>query len=203
MKVRFVRGVLILAACIAVAALARPAQAFPTSGGGRASCLGCHGTQREAAIPSFLALTAQPGDLVPLTINLTNGADAYSVSLSGLGAPGLAGFTPDSTWVNHFTPGTFNTDPQYGGPFYAYSDSGVAYQGPVSRFFNLQLSPNTQPGIYPLSFVVSGNGNEGLWRDANPFSLTVVPEPSGLALLIAGAAAGLIYWRRTRRRTCG
>jgi hypothetical protein len=192
--------VLLAAACFAfVAALTRTAQAFPTSGGGRASCTGCHGTLREAAIPSFLQLTAQPGDLVPLTINLTNGADAYSASLAGLGAQGLAGFTPDPAWTNHFTAGTFNTDPQYGGPYFAISDSGVPFQGPVSHFFNLQLAANTQPGTYPLTFTVSGSGAEGLWRDSNPFTLTVVPEPTGFALAATGAAVGFLYWRKRRR----
>jgi hypothetical protein len=201
MRVRSLRKVLVVAACFAfVAALTRPAQAFPTSGGGRASCTGCHGTQREAAIPSFLQITAKPGDVIPLTINLTNGADSYSASLAGLGAPGLAGFTPDPAWSNHFATGTFNTDPQYGGPFFALSDGGVAYQGPVSHFFNLRLAANTLSGTYPLTFTVSGSGAEGLWRDSNPFTLTVVPEPTAFALAATGAAVGLLYWRKRRRR---
>jgi hypothetical protein len=204
MRFRFLRKVLVVAACFAfVAALARTAQAFPTSGGGRASCTGCHGTQREAAIPSFLQLTARPGDLLPLTINLTNGADSYSASLAGLGAAGLAGFTPDSAWTNHVAPGTFNADPQYGGPFFSLSDGGVAYQGPVSHFFNLRLAANTQPGTYPLTFTVAGSGAEGLWRDSNAFSLTVVPEPTAFVLATAGIAVGAILWKRRRRRWYG
>jgi hypothetical protein len=188
---------------LALAALAPPAKAFPTSGGGRASCLGCHGTTREAAIPSVLEITARPGDLVPLIINLTNGANAYSASLSGLAAPGLAGFSPDAAWVNHFTSG-YNPDLQYGGPFYALSNSGVAYQGPVSHTFNLQLAANTQLGTYPLSFTVAGLENDTVfWRDANPFSLTVVPEPATIVLLTAGAVGSLILWRRSRRRESG
>jgi hypothetical protein len=180
---------LFLAASFAVvAAFPQPALALPDAGGGRASCTGCHANQREAAIPSFLQLTARPGDVVPLTINLTNGADSYSASLAGLGAAGLAGFTPDATWTNHFTSGTFNTNPQYGGPYYSLSDNGVAYQGPVSHFFNLRLAANTQPGTYPLTFTVAGSGAEGLWRDANAFSLTVVPEPTAFALAATGIA---------------
>jgi hypothetical protein len=201
MRVKLLRRMLVLAAGIAlVAAAARPAQAFPTSGGGHANCLGCHATQREAALPSFLELTARPGDLVRLTINLTNGESAYSASLAGLGAPGLAGFTPDASWANHFTAGTYNTDPQYGGPYYALSDSGLAYQGPVSHFFDMQLSPNTQLGTYPLTFTVAGSGTEGRWRDANPFTLNVIPEPPMLALIIGFAALGPICWRRRRRK---
>ncbi len=203
MKVSFLGRMLGIAACFTVgASLARPANAFPTSGGGHANCLSCHGTTREAAIPSLLQITAQPGDLIPLTINITNGADIYSASLAGLGAPGLTGFTPDASWANHFTAGTFNTDPQYGGPYYALSNSGLAYQGPISHFFNLRLGANTQLGSYPLSFTVSGSGNEGLWRDSNPFTLNVIPEPSTVALIAVGTAIGVIWWRR-RRRACG
>jgi hypothetical protein len=176
---------------------------LPGFGGGRASCTGCHSAQRDAAIPSFLQLTASPGESVLLTINMTNGADAYSASLAGLGAPGLTGFTPDPAWTNHFTAGTYNTDPQYGGPFFAVSDTGLDYQGPISHFFNLKLSANTQPGSYPLTFTVAGSGAEGQWRDANAFTLNVIPEPSALVLMAAGTIAGLSFWRRRRRRRSG
>jgi hypothetical protein len=139
---------------------------------------------------------------VPLTINLTNGADAYSASLSGLGALGLAGFTPDPAWASHFAAGTYNPDPQYGGPYFALTNDALPFQGQVSHFFNLRLPSNAQPGTYPLTFTVAGSGAEGLWRDSNPFSLTVVPEPTSFALLATGAAALSIYWRRMRRREC-
>lgn len=182
MRVLRLGKMFVLAACFAsFAAVARPALALPTFGGGHANCTTCHANQREAAIPSVLQITASPGDIIPLTINITNGADAYSATLAGLGAPGLAGYTPDPAWVNHTTAGTYNTDPQYGGPFFSLSDTGLAFQGPVSHFFNMQLSPNTQPGTYPMTFTVGGSGNEGLWRDSNPFTLTVIPEPSAIA----------------------
>jgi hypothetical protein len=191
----------VLAACFAsLAAVARPAFALPTFGGGRANCTSCHANEREAATPSVLNITAEPGDMIPLIINMTNGADAYSATVEGLGAPGLAGFTPDAGWVNHTSAGSYNPDPQYGGPFFALSDTGLGYQGPVSHFFNMTLSPNTQPGTYPLAFTVGGSGNEGLWRDSNPFTLTVVPEPSALALATIGVAGGIVCWRRRRRQ---
>jgi hypothetical protein len=178
----------------------RPAQAFPTSSGGRASCLSCHGTPREAATAPAL-ITAMPGDLVPLTTNVTNGAGTYSISLAGLGDAGLAGFTPDAAWANHFTAGTFNPDPQYGGPFYALSDDGVAWTAPATQTFNLRLASSTALGTYPLTFTVSGSGTEGLWRDANPFQLTVIPEPSTFALTSVGFFGwGWSVWRRRRRR---
>jgi hypothetical protein len=111
-------------------------------------------------------------------IDVSDGSDAYSISLAGLGAGGLAGFTPDPSWADHVSLGTFNPDPQYGGPFYALSDSGVEWMGPgpVTHAFSLLLASSTVPGTYDLTFTVAGSGDEGRWRDSNPFQLIVVPE---------------------------
>jgi hypothetical protein len=200
MQIRILSKTLALVtATIVLFSFAPPVQALPTFGGGHANCTTCHGNQREAATTP-LTITAMPGDLIPLTLNVTNGADSYSASIAGLNAAGLAGFTPDPTWANHFTAGTFNPDPQFGGPFFALSNSGINFSGAVTQTFNLQLAASTAPGTYPLTFTGGGSGTEGLWRDSNPFELTVIPEPSTLVLTSIGLILGRILWRRRHRR---
>jgi len=194
------RATLLLAAGFVLATFPRPVQALPTFSGGHADCLSCHDTPKEAATGPSL-VTAHPGDTVPLSIDITDGTDNYSISLAGLDAAGLAGFVPDATWVDHFSPGTF--DSTHDGPFYALSDTGVAFSGPVTQSFNLQLAPATALGIYDLTFFVSGllESEFETWRDVNGFQLEVVPEPSTLVMLsLGGLLIGSPFYGRRRRR---
>ncbi|MCA9265421.1 MAG: hypothetical protein KDA60_16290 [Planctomycetales bacterium] len=157
-------------------ALARSAGAFPTSGDGHANCLSCHSSSRTNAADVPTAFTARPGESIDLSVNVTNGSEKYSISLAGLDAPGLSGFTPDSSWVNHFSTGSFNADPQYGGPFYALSNNGVNWSSPVEKTFTLQLADTTAIGTYDLTFTIAGKGG-GRWRDVEAFQLNVLAAP--------------------------
>jgi surface-anchored protein/MYXO-CTERM domain-containing protein len=99
-----------------------------------------------------------------------------------------------------------------GGHFSLWRDNGGS---PIERFAtsngvdgsdSFQLTPGghehynwsfTQPGVYELSFRVSGtHGIDGFGSDTQTFSFEVAPEPS--KALFAGVGLGAILFRRRR-----
>jgi hypothetical protein len=169
------KDIVLVATAFVSSTLSNPAEAFPTRDGGHANCLDCHSSPRNDAADVPAMFTAGPGDTVDLSVNVTDGSKKYSISLAGLGAVGLGGFTPDPDWVDHFSPDTFNDDPQWGGPFYALSDQDIEWTSEMQEIFTLTLAETTTLGTYDLVFTVAGKDGP-LWRDVNPFQLKIVLE---------------------------
>ena len=110
-----------------------------------------------------------PAILVPLTINLTNGADAYSASLTGLGRDRFSRIhagsrlgEPFHVW--HLSTLIRNT----AALFMPCRTAASPYQGPVSHMFNLRLAAQHAVGHVPDVVCRGRLGKlKGLWRTSN------------------------------------
>ena len=198
------------------------AQASPQLGG---DCHYCHQDDQ----PDALALTGydeildeikvfdvEPGGSVDLGIAVVDPGqpEFYRTVLRGLdtlNGVDEAGavlnlpllYTPDPSWDTKSPGGAqylFWETQFYGAP-------GGLGEGPMAYNYYLEISPDVEPGLYDLTAYVGGGipvrspgqTPSGGWNDGEEFQLRVVPEPTSVALLLAGAALFCLgSWRRKR-----
>lgn len=211
-------------ACMAVgwwaAGLSTLVQASPQLGG---DCHYCHGLEQPDAmtltgetevIDEMQIFEVEPGGEVDFGIDVNNPGNPvfYRVVVRGLdrldGAdehgtphnlPRL--YTPDETWQTKGPAG--DQFMFWEGQFYG---QGPAF-APSSFNYHLEISEDVEPGLYDLIAYVGGgfpvrapgHTPQGGWSDVVDFQLRVVPEPSSVALLLAGGLVCCLgLWRRRR-----
>jgi hypothetical protein len=149
----------------------------------------------------------------------TGSHDGYSGSSTRLNGPQVitlnySSLVPAGETISTFTLGIAADDFQnipFGQPFTA-SINGVAntsltavlnglnQTGPVTQFFTLGLDTSLLNGSQTLTLSINqlGDGGDGWAIDYLSVGVTTVPEPSALAVLIAGGAAFLATRRSIR-----
>lgn len=158
-----------------------------------------------AACVVAIAFVQQPAFADPVTITLTDPAQSgavgdvltYSGTLSNLSQP-TATISGDNSNGLPVTM-TFDDTP-FVTTFFGQPIPAGNTLGPVS-FFTVSIDPGTAPGLYSGVFSAVYDSDSAAGQETNPqsFTVTVVPEPTTLALFGLGLA-GLANRRFAKRR---
>jgi hypothetical protein len=180
------------------------ASAFPTYGG---TCISCHNSTGK--IPSEMNwapanLVLAPSDSGSVTFNVTSlgtsgtGTDPESaISLQGLENALLnATIAAGGNWtLRSESHGT------------SYNSDKLTAPGLGSYVLNFNIGANAVNGNYPIgvSLAASGGGGSALRTGFNTtpgFSITVVPEPATLTMLMIGTTVVIFQRKRKAYRRC-
>lgn len=173
------------------------ANARPTYGG---TCVSCHsntGKVGSAMDWTPLAISVEPGSTGSISFNITTFgvSNRAAISVQDLQNPLL-----NASIVAGPTTWTYN-DESHG---QAYVSNLTTELGTFTLDF--AIGAGATPGVYPIgvSLAASGGGGSALRTGFNTtpgFTITVIPEPASLGLLLMGASA--VFFRRAKRKRAG
>lgn len=218
-KQEVVRWSILVALCLVCSLVIceNAAQARPSFG---ASCSSCHGNVQDGLMQvtdedkivdlgtqldgktrgPLKTFEAAPGDTVTLSMEVLDGSPNYSVQLKRLETGGQQNDQANKlVWTEANDP--TNVWSEWGDPPYFTKDEnndGIVWEGATVGFtFDLLIDPSTPVDLYDLEYAIA-TGAFG-YQDEH-FYLSVVPEPTSIALMSLGLI-GIGFVGRRRRNS--